>query len=420
MTVPSNVSDRSKAQLPIKLIAPLAIIVVLALVAWIILKNPSQAKMHNNFTPPQMSVEVSTVELTDYTVKLTSYGLVRPRTESSLVAQVSGVVTEVSDRFQEGAFFETGDLILKIEGRDYKSAVVIAKADYAQAKYQLSEEEARGIQAQTNWRRMDHATTSANRSTSAASDLVLRKPQMLAAQAKVASAKARLDKAKLDLTRTEIKAPYAGRVLKKNVDRGQYISANTKIGDIYAVDYLEVRMPLSSRQREFVFIPEQYRYQKSVTADKTKKVTEVILKTSVGRKVYSWAARLTRAEGALDAVSRQLNVIAQVENPYTQRADGAPPLKIGQFVEATIIGDTLSGVFVLPRGAIKEDKYVAIVETKGDQATLVRKNIEFIWSDDDNVIVALATGSLQVGDQLIISPLGDAVDGTLVKVRLPK
>ena len=399
---------------PLKIVLPVAIVVGFGLIAWLIMLNPSQAEKHGGKRRTEMSVEVETVKLSNYQIQVTSFGVVRPRTESTLAAQVSGMVIEVSEKFQEGAFFEEGDLLLKIESRDYLSAVIIAESDYVQANYQLSEEKARGKQAVTNWRRMGSVNKLSTLSSDA-TDLVLRKPQMAAAQAKSASAKARLEQAKLDLERTHLRAPYAGRVLKRNVDRGQVITANTPVADIYAVDYLEVRLPLSGRQREYVFIPEQYRYQRASlepAADKSE--TAVKLQAHVGRNSYLWSGTITRAEGALDATSRQLNVIVQVDDPYDLRQDHAPPLKIGQFVEATIAGELLQDVFVLPHGAVNEDSYVFVVEN----GHLLKKQVEVIWSDDDRAVVSKDLKSLTVGDLLVTSPIGNATTGTPVTISV--
>ena len=78
------------------------------------------------------------------------------------------------------------------------------------------------------------------------------KTRTVIARAAVLSAKAQLERARTDLERTRIRAPYEGQVLEQNVDVGQFVSPGTVLGRVYATDYVEIRLPLSSRQLAFV------------------------------------------------------------------------------------------------------------------------------------------------------------------------
>ena len=68
----------------------------------------------------------------------------------------------------------------------------------------------------------------------------------------------RLRQAEANLQRTRIVAPYAGRVLEKKVDVGQYVSPGTVAATVYAVDYAEIRLPLTDKQQGFVDLPEAF------------------------------------------------------------------------------------------------------------------------------------------------------------------
>lgn len=66
-----------------------------------------------------------------------------------------------------------------------------------------------------------------------------------------------------------------------------------------------------------------------------------------------WEGRIVRVESSLDEQTRQATAVAQVIDPYARRADGAPPLTIGSFVEAEIGGQTINNVYVIPRNAVR-------------------------------------------------------------------
>jgi multidrug efflux system membrane fusion protein len=193
-------------------------------------------------------VETFTVQAADYTVRVPSYGTVAPRTQSTLIPEVAGRIVEVAPAFRAGGFFEAGDLLLRIDPTDYQNAVVVARAELAQARLNLREEQAQGAQAQRDWQQLQMPGEPG--------DLARREPQLESRRAEVAAAEARLRQAQTALARTRIGAPYAGRVLEKRVDVGQYVSPGNVLATLYAVDYVEVRLPLSDRQAAFVALPE--------------------------------------------------------------------------------------------------------------------------------------------------------------------
>ena len=184
-----------------KIIIPAVVIVATILIVMFIKGNPPEAKRFG--TPPKASISVAALELKpqNYQVMIDSYGTVKPRTQSLLVAQASGQIIEVSDDFREGGFFEKGDVLLKLDDRDHQAEVKSAQANLLTAEQGLLEEKARGQQAITDWKRLGGSNQ--------ASSLVLREPQLAAAEAEVLSAQAALEKAMLDLERTKVTAPYA-------------------------------------------------------------------------------------------------------------------------------------------------------------------------------------------------------------------
>jgi len=379
------------------MLPPLVVLAVSAGICyWIFWSEPPPRKFPQQETLPEVSVY--SLEPVDYQVWLQSQGTVQARTESSLISEVRGKVVNVAPAFRTGEFFEKGETLLEIDKRDYETAVITAEATLARARLALAEEEANAAQARTDWGRLNPGIEPP--------ELVSREPQLAQARADVASAEARVENARLNLERTTITAPYAGRILEKRVDIGQFVNSGSALAEIYAVDYAEIRLPLSEREIGFIDVPELYRDDSSLA----RSMPKVALTTTIGNETLEWSGRIVRAEGAFDVQSRQLFFVAQVDDPYRKQGDGRPPLKVGSFVQAKIEGKVLENVIVIPRDLYRKNEYVVVIEEDG---TLRRKSIEIEWSDEESLVVS---SGLNPGDRVCLTHLSFPSEGMKVAV----
>jgi RND family efflux transporter MFP subunit len=336
---------------------------------------------------------------TKHQIKARSQGAVQPRTRSTLLPEVSGKIIEINAAFRPGGFFNKDEVLMKLDPVDYETAIIVAKAAQAQAEVTLVEEKARAEQARENWKAMGRAGEP--------SALVERAPQVMQAEADIASAKARVLKAERDLERTVIRAPYAGQVLEQSADLGQFVTQGTTLGRIFAVDYVEIRLPLPERESQFLDLPQPFRDQPAGESPK------VALKTTVAGKPVLWEGRIVRVESSLDEQTRQATAVAQVIDPYTRRADGAPPLTIGSFVEAEIAGQTLDNVYVIPRNAVRAGNEIILIDRPKN--TLRRMSVEPLMSTEKHIVISAdAAKAPKEGDVLCLTPIPFPADGARV------
>lgn len=377
-------------------IIPLVIVGGAIVVAMYISSNPPEVTRNAPSVGPKLTVETVVVKPRDYAIRLASYGNVQPRTQGELKSQVSGQIVQVSERFRAGEFFEEGQILLKIDPRDFEAEVKMAEASLILAKQELLEEQARADQAQQDWNRLGKSGEP--------SALVLRKPQLNSAAAKVASTEAAVNMARLNFERTTVRAPYSGRILNIHVDIGTVVAVGTVMAQVYATDFLEVRLPLRNQDLPYITLPENWR-----VASKTKTTQTAprarLTSTLGGEQV--WEGAIIRTEGAIDNNTQQLYVIAQVDDPYVPTSAARVPLKIGQYVTAEIDGDTVKAALVIPVRNIYQGSYVYLVI----DGRLVRRNVVVGWQ---NKVEALITAGLEVGDRLVTTPLGQVTSGTAV------
>ncbi|MCY4427981.1 MAG: hypothetical protein OXC05_13265, partial [Halieaceae bacterium] len=157
--------------------APFAILGALFAVGFVLVSNPPAMEHQGRSNEPQTLVEVRSVSPRDYQIQIESYGTVQPRTQSALVAQVSGQIVAVQPNFKPGGFFTEGEVLVTIDPRDYQADVKIAEAQLMDALQAQAQENARSEQALVDWSRLGEAGE-------AASELVMRKTQLEAARAR--------------------------------------------------------------------------------------------------------------------------------------------------------------------------------------------------------------------------------------------
>lgn len=382
----------------IRAILPLVILAVCAWYGWWLLTHrPEMPTMETRAV--LVTVEGVTLKKTSYPVRVASQGAVQPRTRSTLLPEVAGMIVEVSPKFRPGGFFEKGEVLVKLDPVDYETAMTVAKAAVALAKVTLAEEEAKAEQSLENWKTLGRQ--------GAPSELVTRAPQVARAKADVAAAEARVVKAERDVQRSIIRAPYSGQVLEQAADVGQYVTPGSTLGRIFATDFVEVRLPLPERESQHLQLPEHYRDAEQATA-----AAKVRLRTTAAGKPVVWEGRLVRVESALDTETRQTTAVAQIDNPFSKRADGAPPLKIGQFVEAEIEGDALDDVFIIPRAAVRAGDEIILITA---QNTLKRMNVEPIFGTEKSIVVSAKSAKTpKEGDVLCLTPIPFPADGARV------
>ena len=380
----------------LKYVLPIAVIAIALVSARLISANKPEARTRD-IAPSVAVVDATRLSSSTYPVVIRSQGTVQPTLANTLVPAVAGIVTEINAAFVVGGMFKRGDILMQIDQREYEIALIQARANHAQADAQYREEKALGEQARTDWRSMGRSGEP--------SSLTLREPQLASAEANQAATLAQVERAELDLERTRIIAPYDGIVSERLVDPGQFVGLGVPVGSIHSMHAVDVRLPLSNRQLTYLALPDASTTTNEVTQPL---LSNVELRARIGAVEQVWSGKLIRAEG-IDATTQQLNVIARVQNPYTQ---DARPLRVGQFVQARLQGEVLEDVFVIPRAALRESREVLIIDGNDE---IQRRQVTVAWSDD--ALVAISAG-LSEGELLVVTPMSTVTDGTPVRATI--
>ena len=342
-------------------------------------------------TPNAPMVRAATAVQETVQLSAITHGTVLPRTESELVPEVSGRVIAISPNMVSGGFFRKGDLLLEIDPLDYEVSLEQAKAALASTRSELTNAK------KAHERQLDLAkrqSTSQSQKDDALNRLRL-------AHASLREARARLMRAERDLQRTRVIAPYDGRVRNEKVDIGQFVNRGAPIANLYATDLAEVRLPLHDEELAYLDLP------LAGTPFNNREPT-VVLRAQFAGQRHTWEGRVVRTEGELDPRTRMINVIAQVEAPYKQ-TDNRPPLAVGLFVEAEIIGHLVNNIFVLPRSALQPNEQIYVV---GNDNRLQFRDVTILRSVDENIYI---TDGIRPGELLCLSPVNNAVPGMLVQ-----
>jgi RND family efflux transporter MFP subunit len=376
--------------LRLKIISTFAVGIIGIVLAVVLAK--SAKKPESQIPQPKLpAVEVQIAEATRYTYRIQSQGTALPRTSIRLVSEVSGKVVSVAESFDVGQIFAKGDVLLKIDARDYELALAQARSQVAQAQLRLQIEVKEADVVRREWQLLNQGEPTG---------LQAREPQLASARAALEAALAAEEAAKRNLDRCEIRAPFDGMVARAGVRPGQFAALATPLGELFATDVAEVRLPLIASDLSFIDLP---RPGAKVALVQAPKVT-------LSGWGAEWVGRVVRSEGTVDPLNRMVYVVAQITDPYGLPNDTVAPLRSGMFVQASIEGRTQEGVVVLPRHALRGKNQVWIVS----ENKLTFRTVKVAFADAKQVIVA---AGIQPGEQVVVSLLAAVVDGMGVKVR---
>ncbi|MEL0641555.1 efflux RND transporter periplasmic adaptor subunit [Pseudoalteromonas aliena] len=318
------------------------------------------------------TVQVEPVTANDHQVIINSYGEVKPLENTQLSAQVSGEVLSWHSNFVAGGVVARGETLFTIEKDNYEAAVLVAEAEVARAQAALIEEQAQAQVAEDEAKRFP---------SKARTDLFLRKPQVLSAQASVKSAQAALKRAQRDLDNCDVKAPYDALIISRNVGVGQFVTMGSQVAELNNIETAEVIIPIAGF--DSVFLPERI---KGITATIIQK----------GLNSFTREGVIDRDLGIIDNATRMSSLVVRVEDPYGLK-NKLPAIKFGSYVQVNFAGATLNNIYRLPQ-ALVNNQIVWVVneneELEPRKVTVIREEGEYFYissglNADDKLVITL-------------------------------
>ncbi|MFD2256169.1 efflux RND transporter periplasmic adaptor subunit [Luteolibacter algae] len=372
-------------KLALKIIVPV-VIIVLAFFGYeflVSLKEEPQVKQ----PPPVVPVvDLLTVSPENHSPPVRSYGTVTSYFETALTPQVSGKITYVSPKFRVGESVSPDHLLVKIDPTDYEAALAEQKSILTVAERTFAEEEIRAAQAAGDWE-------ASGRELSKASDFVLRKPQLSAAQADMDAAKANIAKAQADLDRTELRAPFSAIVTARSASPGNQASPQASLGNLVSTEKVEIRLPLTATEAVRVKLPTNAKL------------------TSPLKPGHVWEAKLVRLDPTVDQKNQVIYAVAEVTDPF---ADEENPLPVGMFANALIDGVEIENSYRIPEAALVNDQYLWII---GEDENLKQVPAHREFGHDGDIFVTLDPSTEKPAGEIrvVTRPLSNFRDGMKVK-----
>jgi len=325
-------------------------------------------------------VEVLELEVSTENFRIASQGTVKPRTQTVVSAEVSGSVVSISPKFIAGGIFEEGETLMRIDPTNY--TVAVDKAEALVTQRQIEFDGAKKLRSQ-GYRA---------------------EAELASAAAALASAQAELVSAQRNLERTHIRLPYAGMVLSKDADLGQFVNPGTVLGVTFATDIAEVRLPLTDQDLAFVELP----VAAAISSTGSGSGPAVSLAAIQKGKLTNWDARIVRSEGVVDERSRVTYAVAQIDDPYQLEADGTP-LPIGTFVSASIDGSASVDVIRIPRIALRGADQVLVVDSENK---IQIRTVDILRADN---LYAYVRGGVVAGERITTTAIEAPTTGMSVR-----
>lgn len=350
-----------------------------------IFAKPSPKPVQNKFVPPVVETMDAIPQF--YNVQINSQGTVVPRTEITLTSEIPGKIDFVSSKIQSGSSFDRGDTLLILDQRDFELALIAAQSSMYQAQVIYEREVAESEVAKKEW---------SNINGGKASNLALRKPQLDQAKAALAAAEANYQRALLNVERTYIRAPFKGRVRSEFVDIGMVVSPGIPLAQIYAIDKIEITLPIAESDIKFLSIPLDGRVvpfssQPSMT-----------LTSSFAGMSQKWNGKILRSAAEIDPRTRMLSVIGQVSVQSSKNS--TIPIKVGMFVNASIEGKSFNNIYVVPREKVRDGE----VWVLNNEGILSKREVQLLRYEKDK---ALISDGFEKGDKILLTRLDVLVEG---------
>ena len=344
----------------------------------------------------QAPIDVNVQILTpiDYQIKIKSTGTTTPITQTVLTSEVGGEVIYRSRKFSEGSSVISGEILAKIDDTDLQLQYKNALLQLASAEVQFAVQQAEAEIAQEAWEQIGEGT---------AKDLTAKKPQLKQAKAALEVANAQVQSAEKKLNKTEITAPYTGRIQNINIDLGSTIIPGQSVGSMYTSNEIEVTLSVKDSDLQFLDIPMDGRKlnpdQKSI----------VIIKSIYRGEMQEWAGNLERVDGVIDPMTRMIKLIANFKNNFIEETK--PILPIGLFVEAEINGKQLEDIFMIPNTALTPNDELLVLN---QDDTLEIRKVKVITKMKNYILVK---EGMKAGERVVVSKLSIATNGMLVNPR---
>ena len=380
----------------IKRLFPIIILLIALISSYILIKlKPIPSKIENPLVVTPVNFIVAEAKETEIIVD--SQGIIKPKTESIILAEVSGKVINISDDFKPGKFVEKDSVLFQIDPSNYKDLLKISEHEFALAELNLIEQEALAAQAKSDWE---------NFGNGAPSSLTIREPQLKAALARFESAKAALDIAKRDLEKTTIRAPFSGYILNKDIDLGSYISpsplSSNGHGRIYASGDGEIRLSINSKEKSFI--------ESGINS----KETIVIEFYDSNSYEHITTGYLDRIEATIDSKNQLNYCVGLITDAFPIPNLNFFGLQRNQYLLAKIKCKNLPSAFTIPESALRNNDTIYVINKNNK---LEQKKITIINYRNEEIIVK---DGLNNGDRIVTGPVSYYVEGMQVQPILNK
>ncbi|KGR36205.1 putative Co/Zn/Cd efflux system membrane fusion protein [Vibrio campbellii] len=341
---------------------------------------------------PAPLVVTQDVTIIDYQPSKSYIGRIEAVEDTNITAQVSGYLE--ARHFDEGQMVEKGQLLYSIEPSSFEAQVASAKAALAQAKAALKKAE------------LDHqrGKNLLPRGSISQSEFDALTATLLGARAELEAANAQLKLAEVNLSYTQIRAPFSGRISDSKVSTGDLLSPSSGIlTTLVSLDPVHTSFSVSERERLNLGMD-------GIKGDGSAESSgvEVQLELENG-EYFEHLGQLDFLGNRINTQTGTIAMRAVVPNPDQK-------LLPGQHIKVNLRDKNAKDVIVIPRRAVQTDLEGDFVMVMAEGNVAERRNVELGAQVEQGIIIK---DGLDKDDTVITQGLQRVRNGVEVRIQSP-
>lgn len=366
-------------------------------------------------------VSIRQIKVTDHNPQLILYGQVESPHNSQLTSPISTYVIAVP--VKEGDSVEQGQILVQLDPQDMQLLVAQREADVDDVKAQIItlknqyETDKKGLERErrlfslsqdafsreqtlkqknlSSKAQLDRAQETLEQQglSLAAKTLLVKNHESQLAQldARLKRAEALLKQAQLDQTRTELRAPYDGRITKLHVAPGERVQMNTPIIELYDTALIEVRAQVPIR------------YLDSVRESKISNESNASIQLQGNHHLLS----LERLAGEVGSNRGGLDALFRLQSNNVE-------LEVGRTLKVTLTLPSEANTFIIPNNALYDGNRVYRLNNDRLEAITIEVVGDYYVGEESFLVVR--SDDVQSNDSIVTTQLPNAVTGLKVKV----